>query len=127
METTALTQLSDSDLDFIVRETGSVKKAIAYCTRISQVDGPLSGQYSDAAERLRVSPRWARAKVEGPKVAVIGCHFCPEPASWLMPSSEDQGKTIEWTPCCMGCATGWWNSTDWDGSALEAVIVQKQK
>lgn len=102
---------------------GSVKKAIAYCTRISQVNGPLSSQYDDAAERLRT-----RARIYPElKVKVVGhdCRFCSRQAEWLMPSSEDQGKTIEWTPCCMDCAAGWWDAADWDGRALEAVFVRK--
>lgn len=119
-----MTELTDDDLNFIVREVGSVRKAIAYCRRIADVNGPLSYQYADAAERLRTHPQWAKARAEGPKVVGHGCTYCPNQADWLMPASEDQGKTVEWMPCCGTCASGWWDGADWDGSALEAVFVK---
>lgn len=48
----AATELSEDDLDFLVRECGGVIEAVRYCERIADVAGPLSNVYQMAAERL---------------------------------------------------------------------------
>lgn len=58
------------------------------------------------------------------------CHFdcCNAegdtlPASRVLPQSTDQGRTVEYVPCCDVHSIDWWGGADWDGKQLEKSLM----
>lgn len=57
--------LTESDLDFIVRECGGLWAARNYCERIARVRGPLSTVYYDAVQRFNARLRADAGSADG--------------------------------------------------------------
>ena len=83
-----MARLSEKDLDFVVREVGGLRGALAYVERIARVPGPLSGEYEDAAERIRARIH-ASARADERLFAILGQPIWKHLTRWLDHSVDE--------------------------------------
>lgn len=91
------------------------------------IPGDVEDALREAAlKHVEGSPRCADTASTAPDELPV-CESCADngeltPATKMVPSSPDQGKTVAFSPVCAAHAAGWWDGADWDGRHLETPL-----